>query len=50
MSFAKFLITPFLQDSFGQLLLISRKPDIQAFHSKQIFSLNQYCLHAIFDE
>ena len=42
MSFAKFLITPFLQDNFGQLLLISRGRDIQLvilnkfFHSINI--------------
>ena len=50
MSFAKLLITPFLQDTFGQLLLISRKLDIQTFNSKQISSLDQYCWHAVFDE
>ena len=50
MSLAKSFITPFLQETLGQLLLISRKLDIQTFNSKQIFSLDQYCWHAIFDE
>ena len=43
------LRTHFLQDSSGQLLLIFRKLDIQTFNSKQIFSLDQYYWHAIFD-
>ena len=50
MSFAKYLRTPFLQDTFGPLLLISRNFDIQIFNSKQSFSLDQYCWQAIFDE
>ena len=40
----------FLQDTFGRLLLISRNADIKTFNSKQIFSLDQYCWHATFDE
>ena len=50
MSFAKFLRTLFLQDTFGRLLLTYRKLDIQTFNSKQIFPLDQYCWHTIFDE
>ena len=43
------LRTYFLQNSSGRLLLIFRKLDIQTFNSKQIFSLNQYYWHSIFD-
>ena len=50
MSFAKFLRTPFLQDTFGRLLMISRNFDIKTFNSKQIFPLDQYCWHPTFDE
>ena len=50
MNFAKDVKNTFLQDSSRQLLLIFRKPYIQAFNSKQICSLDQYCRHAIFDD
>ena len=50
MRFAKFLRTPFSQDTFGRLLLISRNFDIKTFNSKQIFSPDQYCWHSTFDE
>ena len=51
MNFAKIFIlrTHFLQDSSGRLLLIFRKLDIQTFNFKQIFSLDQYYWHTIFD-
>ena len=49
MNFAKLLRTPFLQDSFGRLLLIFSKLDIQTFNSKS--SPDQYCWHTtIIDE
>ena len=43
------LRTYFLQDSSGQLLLIFRKLVIQTFNSKQMFLLDQYYWHTIFD-
>ena len=44
-----FLRAHFLQCSTGQLLLTFRKLDIQNFNSKQIFSLDQYYWHTMFD-
>ena len=50
MKFAKYLLHKhFLQDSYKRLLLIFRKLAIQTFNSKQLFSLNQYYWHVIFD-
>ena len=46
--FCKILTTPFLLD--GKLFLIYRKFEIQTFNAKQIFSLDHYCWHTIFEE
>ena len=43
MNSGKLLRTPFLQATTGRLFLIFRKLCIQAFNSKQICSLDQYC-------
>ena len=50
MTFTKFLRTLFLENTLGWLFLIFRKIDIQTFDSKEIYSFDQCCRHAIFDE
>ena len=50
MNFAKDLLhKTFLPNTSGRLLLIFRELATQTFNSKQLFSLNQYYWHAIFD-
>ena len=48
--FWKYIKSTFLQDRSRRLLLIFTKLDTQSFNSKQIYSLDLYCRHAMFNE
>ena len=48
--YCKIFRSVFLTEHVQRLLVIFRKLDIQTSNSKQIYSLDQYCRNAIFDE